>query len=67
MQDDKTKTGARDQNSGSDGEPSEVEQFARHHGIDVDKARDLIDEFGNDRPALVREVAKLKEAALRPI
>ena len=49
MADDKTKTDARDQDY-------VVAQFALHHGISHDQARSLIEKFGNDRQALMREV-----------
>jgi hypothetical protein len=38
----------------------DVEYFARHHGIDIEEARRLINKFGDDRHALYHEVARLK-------
>ena len=59
MADDKTKTDARDRNRVDD--PGyEVEYFAKHHGISLDQARSLLERFGHDRQALLREVARLK-------
>ena len=60
MADDKTKTDARDRNRVAGGQEYEVDYFAKHHGISLDQARSLIDKFGNDRQALLREVARLK-------
>jgi hypothetical protein len=59
MADDKTKTDAMDRNRVAGGQ-DEVEYFAKHHGISLDQARSLIERFGNDRQALLREVSRLK-------
>jgi Protein of unknown function (DUF3606) len=60
MADDKTKQDGRDRSRIACGQTYEVEHFARHHGISIEQARSLIDKFGNDRQALYREVARLK-------
>jgi hypothetical protein len=60
MADDKTKQDGRDRSRIAGGQTYEVEHFARHHGISIEQAQRLIDEFGNDRQALYREVARLK-------
>ncbi len=60
MGDDKTKTDARDRSRVAGGQDYEVEHFAKHHGISLDEARSLIEQFGNNRQALLREVARLK-------
>ncbi len=60
MADDKTKTDASDRNRVADDPGYEVEYFAKHHGISLDQARSLLERFGHDRQALLREVARLK-------
>ena len=60
MADDKTKTDARERNHVGDDPGYEVEYFAKHHGISLDQARSVLERFGHDRQALLREVARLK-------
>lgn len=58
MSDDKTKQDGRDRSQIAGDEPYEVQYFAEKHGIRMNKARELIDKFGNDRDALEREATK---------
>ena len=51
MSDDKSKTGASDWLAVSAGEPYEVADFAKKHGITRNRAEMLIKKFGNDRDA----------------
>ena len=53
MAEDKTKTEHDDPGY-------EVDYFAKHHGINLDQARSLLERFGHDRQTLLREVARLK-------
>ena len=60
MADDKTKTDARDRNRVAGSQDYEVEHIANFFGISLEQTRNLIEKFGNDRKALMREAAKLK-------
>lgn len=59
MADDKTKMDERDRSRVAAGEDYEVRYFADRHGITMDKARDLIRRFGNDREQLEKEASRL--------
>ena len=59
MSDDKTKQDERDRSRVASGQPYEVQYFAEKHGIRMDKARELIERYGNDREALAREVSRI--------
>lgn len=52
MADDKSKVGGADRRTVAGDEPYEVEYFARKHGLTAQKARELIDQHGNNRAAL---------------
>jgi len=41
-------------------DPSEVNYFAKKHGLTKEQVIDLIKEFGNDRKTLEAAVAKMK-------
>ena len=57
MAEDKTK---RERNDAAADPGYEVDYFAKHHGISIEEARSLLERFGHDRQALLREVARLK-------
>lgn len=59
MPDDKTKMDQRDRSRVAGGEDYEVRHFADKHGIPMDKARELIEKYGNDRETLDREAARV--------
>ncbi len=59
MADDKTKMDARDRSRIAAGEDCEVRCFANRHRITMDKARELIKRFGNDREELEKEASRL--------
>lgn len=59
MPDDKTKLDQRDRSRVAGGEDYEVRHFADKHGISMDKARELIEKYGNDRETLDREAARI--------
>jgi hypothetical protein len=52
MTDDKTKVGEPDRSRVAKDQDYEIGYLAHHHGISVTKARELIEQFGNDRTKL---------------
>ena len=52
MADDKTKVGEPDKSRVSKEQDYEVSYLAHQHGISTAKARELIEQFGNDRNKL---------------
>ena len=62
MSDDKNKIGGADRRTVAGDEPYEVEYFARKHGLDAGKARELIASIGNDRSKLDAAAEQLKSA-----
>lgn len=60
MADDKTKVGGEDRGRVAGEEDYEVGYFARKHGIDLERARELIARIGNDRDALDKAAQQLK-------
>ena len=60
MADDKSKVGAPDRARVAGDEDYEVYDFAEKMGITPEQARELIEEFGNNRDVLEHEAKKLK-------
>ena len=61
MREDKTKTGVGDRTQVAGEQNYEAVRFARHHGISVEQARNLIGKFGDNKQVLDREGWKLGE------
>lgn len=59
--DDTSKRGAADRRRVAAGQPYEVSYFARKHGLDLDQARRIIKEAGNDREKANAAAARLKK------
>jgi hypothetical protein len=59
MADDKSKQDNRDRRRVAGGQDYEVEHLATKHNISLEKARSLIDRFGNDREKLDREASRI--------
>ena len=60
MADDKSKRGKADRSRVSGSEGSEVNYFARKHGISAGEARKLIDRVGPNRERLNKAAEQLK-------
>ena len=59
MADDPNKRDFRDRQRVAADQEHELRYFAREAGISVEQARMLIDEFGNDREALMKQAKRL--------
>ena len=59
MADDKSKQDGRDDSQVAGDQGYEIGYFADKHGISREKARELIERYGNDRAALDREASKI--------
>jgi hypothetical protein len=60
MPDDKTKMDARDRSKVAEGEDYEVAFLAKRHGLDVEVARRLVCEHGNNRMAIEKAIEDMK-------
>jgi len=56
---DPTKQDGRDRSQVAGGEEYEVEYLAKRAGISVEKARQLIDQYGNDHETLMKHARNL--------
>lgn len=61
MADDRDNVGARDRSEVARGEPYELDDFARRHGLSRDEVRQMVDRVGNDRAKLEAAVAEAGE------
>lgn len=61
MPDNKSAIGEPDRSRVAAGERYEVQHLAERTGISTDEARQLIEQFGNDRETLEREAMKLRQ------
>lgn len=59
MADDPNKRDERDRRKVASGEDYEVEYFAKKAGISLEKARQLIDQYGNNRETLMKHARNL--------
>jgi hypothetical protein len=59
MADDKTKQDNRDRLRVAGEQDYEVEYFARRHNISIERAKSLIERYGNDREKLDREASRI--------
>ena len=60
MPDDRTKMDERDRRKVAGGEDYEVAYLAKRHGLDVELARRLIREHGDNRTAIEKAIEDMK-------
>ena len=65
MSDDTSITDGRDSSRVSAREDYEVRVFAQEAGLSLDQARDLVEEFGNDREMLLKRAANIQKTPTR--
>ena len=65
MSDGTSITDGRDSSRVSAREDYEVRVFAQEAGLSLDQARDLVEEFGNDREMLLKRAANIQKTPTR--